>query len=124
MLLETIYARKPACGEELAIDAQIREALVIGPLGEIRVDAFAIDDQRCQQADVPAAVVAHDARRNGVCSLRLDWHLALGTMLRAELDEQQAQEMMDFGQRADRALAPAAASPLLDRHGRRNAVNR
>jgi len=45
-------------------------------------------------------------------------------VLRAQLDEQQAQEMMDLGKGAHRALAPAAAGALLDGHRRRNTVDR
>ena len=45
-------------------------------------------------------------------------------VLHAELDVQQAQEVPDLGGRADRALAPAARQPLLDRHRRRDAVDR
>ena len=45
-------------------------------------------------------------------------------MLRAELDVQQAQEMVDLGQRRDGALAAAAARALFDRHRRWDAEDR
>ena len=56
--------------------------------------------------------------------LRLDRHVAVGTVLRAELHVEQAQEVVDLGERRDRALAAAAAGALLDRDGRRNAEDR
>src|SRR5690606_9685629 len=45
-------------------------------------------------------------------------------VLRAELDVQHAQEVIDLGQGGDRALASAAARALLDRDRRRNAEDR
>src|SRR3954465_7444532 len=124
MLLETIDARETPGRQEFTVDAQIGETLVVRPLGEIRVDTLAIDHQRREQADVPAAEVAHDARGNGIGALRLDRCPAIWAMLRAELDEQQAQKMMDLRQSADRALAPTAAGALLNGYRWRNAVDR
>ena len=46
------------------------------------------------------------------------------TVLRADLDVQQSQEVINLGQGGDRALAAAAARPLLDRDGGRNAKDR
>ena len=57
-------------------------------------------------------------------ALRLDRHVAVRAVLHAELDVEQAQEVMDLGQRADRALAAAAAGALLDRDRRRDAEDR
>ena len=50
--------------------------------------------------------------------------VAVGAVLHAELHVQQAQEVVDLGERRDRALAAAAAGALLDRHRRRNAEDR
>ncbi len=60
------------------------------------------------------AVIAHQARADGLEALRLDRHVAVGTVLGPQLDEQQPQEVIDLGQRGDRALASAAAGALLD----------
>ena len=60
------------------------------------------------------------SRRFGVRSRPL----AVGAILRAEFDVQQAQEVIDLGERRDGALAAAAAGALLDRDRRRNAENR
>jgi hypothetical protein len=53
--------------------------------------------------------------------LRFDRHGAVGAVLEPKLDVEQAQEVLDLGQRADGALAPAAAGALLDGHRRRDA---
>ncbi len=124
VFLEAVDAWEFLRRQEFAVDAQIREALVIGPLREIGIDAFAIHHQRRHEADMLAFVVAHDACRDRIRALRFDRHPAIGTMLRAKFYEKQAQEVMDFGQRTDRALAAATAGALLDCDGRRDAVDR
>ena len=43
-------------------------------------------------------------------------------MLDTELDVQKAQEVVNLGERGDRALAPAATGSLLDCHGGRDAM--
>ena len=73
--------------------------------------------------DALAAVALHDLRMDRFEALRVDRDAAVGAMLHAELDEQEAQEVIDLGQRRDGALAAAAARALLDRDGRRNAVH-
>ena len=124
VLLEPVDARELLRRQKFAVDAQIRKTLVVGPLGKIGIDAFAIHHQWRHEADMLPLVVAHDARGNCIRTLRFDRHHAIGAMLCAQLHEQQAQEMMDFGKRADGTLAPPAAGALLDRHRRRNAVDR
>ena len=56
--------------------------------------------------------------------LRLDGDVAGGAELRAELHVEQAQEVIDLGERGHRALAAAAAGALLDGHRGRDAVDR
>ena len=63
-----------------------------------------------------AAVVLEQARGNGVGGLRFDARVAGRAVLHAEFHVQQAQEMIDLGQRGDRALVAAAAGALLDGH--------
>ena len=57
-------------------------------------------------------------------ALRLDRHVAVRAELRAQLHEQQAQEVVDLGLRGHRALRAAAAGALLDRHRGRDAEDR
>src|SRR5690606_41859543 len=69
------------------------------------------------------ALSLHDALPICLAALRVDRDVAVGAVLNAELDEDQPQEVVDLGQRRDRALAPAAARALLNRDGRRDAVD-
>ncbi len=124
VLAEAVEPRPFVGRDEFAVDAQMRVTLAARPFREIGVIAFACDDQRREQADAAAFVILQHARRDRFHRLRLDRDVALGTILRAELDEQQAQEMVDLGQRRNGALAAAAARALLDRDGRRDAENR
>jgi hypothetical protein len=121
VLAEAVEARPPGRRQEGAVDAQVAETFAQRPLGEVGVDALPRHHQRRHQADVPAAPVAQDARGDGLLALRLDRHGAVGAVLGAELDVEQAQEVLDLGERADRALAPAAAGALLDGDGGRDA---
>ena len=107
--------------QELAVHAKVRVALARCPLRQVGVEALAGDDQRRQQADVPSAIVPQQARGDGLEALGLDGHVAVGTVLRAQFDEQQPQEMVQLGQRGDRALAPSATGALLDGNGRGDA---
>ena len=113
---------RPLAGrQEGAVDAKMGESLGRRPLGEVGIDALASDHQRGEQADALTAVLAQDARGNGVKRLRLDAAVAGRTMLGAELDVEQPQEVIDLGERGHRALASAATGALLDRDRRRNA---
>ena len=121
VLDESVEPRPFGGGQQRAVDTQFRIALAAGPLRERGVESLARDDERRQQGDLLAAVVLEDARGDGVGRLRLDGGVTGRTVLRAQLDVQQAQEMVDLGERGHRALAAAAAGPLFDRHGRRDA---
>src|SRR6185295_18412727 len=109
---------------ELAVHAQEFVTLPARPLGEVGVIALPVDDERCEQADALAAIVAQEARGDGGLALRYDRYVAVGAVLRAELDVEQSQEVVNLGQRRYRALASAAAGALLDRHRRRDAEDR
>ena len=93
------------------------------PLGQVGVDALARDDQRRKQADMAAAILAHQPRDDGVIALRLDHRAVFRAVLDPQLLVKQPQEVIDLGQRGDGALAPAAAGPLFDGDRRRDAVD-
>ena len=124
VLVEARQSRPGVGRDERAVHPQVSMALAARPFREIGVVALAIHHQRREQTHARSPVGAQDSRRDGIHALRLDRHVATRAVLGAELHEQQAQEMVDFGQRGHRALAPAAAGALLDRHRWRNAVDR
>jgi hypothetical protein len=124
VLLEAIEARPRLGRREHAVDTELFVALAGRPLREIRVVALARDDERREQRDALATMLAQDARTHGVLRLRLDRPIAVGAVLHAQLHVQQAQEVIELGHGRDRALASAAARALLDGDGRRNAEDR
>ncbi len=71
VLLEAVEARPRVDLHELAVDAQVRVAARLGPLREVGVDALARHDQRREQADVLAGVVAQQLRGDALGALRL-----------------------------------------------------
>ncbi len=124
VLTEAVETRPAPRRQSLSIDAQLGVALASGPFREIGVVALTRDHQRREQLDVPSAVLAQQPRRDRIGGLWLDRHVAVGAVLDAELDVQQAQEVVDLRQRPDGALAAAAAGALLDRDRGRDAEDR
>src|ERR1700716_4327676 len=102
----------------------MRVTAALGPLREIGVDALAVHDQRREQADMLALVIAQQLRRDALGALRLDWRTVVDAVPQAELHVQQPQKVPDLGGGRDRALAAAARQALLDRDRRRDAVDR
>ena len=124
VLLEAVETRPGVDLQELAIHPQMGVATRLGPLGQVGIDTLAVDHQRRQQAHMLAAVPAQQLRGDALHALRAHLGAVVHAALRAQLHPQQAQEVPDLGGGGHGALAPAAAQPLLDRHRRRNAVDR
>ncbi|EDT04028.1 hypothetical protein BamIOP4010DRAFT_2429 [Burkholderia ambifaria IOP40-10] len=124
VLAEAIELRPRIDRHELAVHAQMCAAARLRPFREIGIHALAIDDERREQPDVLAAMIAQQLRGDRLDGLRRDRRAVVDAMLEAELHIQQPQEVPDFGRGRDRALAAAARQALLDRHRRRNAVHR
>ena len=123
VFLEAVDAREAGGRQEVAVHAQVGVAARAGPIGQLRVDALAVHDQRRQQADVLPAKLRHQLRGDALRRLRLHRRAVMDAMLHAELHIQQAQEMPDLGGGTHRALAPAARQALLDRDRRRDAIH-
>ncbi len=120
VLLIALESRPGIGRQQLAVDAQLGVPARGGPLGEFGVVALAPAHQRCVELQPSVALLAQKTGEDRLRRLRFDGDIAVRAVLSAEFDEQQAQEVMDFGQRGDGAFAPAAAGALLDRDGRRN----
>ncbi len=121
VLDEAVEARPLLRRDQTAVDAQVREALTPRPLGERGIQALARHNQWRQQGNALAAIFCEQAARDGIDRLRFNARVAFRTILRPQLDEQQAQKVIDLGERRDRALVPSAAGALLDRHRGRDA---
>ena len=124
VLLEAVESRPARRGKHCAVDAQLGKALARRPLREVGVVTLAGNHQRREQREMATGVVAQQFRRDSLFALRRDRRVVIRTVLRADLDVEQPQEMIDLGECGDRALAPAAAGALLDRHRWRNAEDR
>ena len=121
VLAEAVQARPGVGGEQPAVDHQLTEALAGRPGGQVGVVALAPAHQRRQHHQPLAGEPLQDGGADGPGALRLDGDGAVRTVLDAQAHVQQPQEVVDLGQRGDRALAAAAAGALLDRHRRRHA---
>jgi hypothetical protein len=95
----------------------------VSPARKIRVDTLAIADQWREKTNVLALEFTQNARRDRFLALRFDRYFAIGAVLCAQFYEQQTQEMMNLGERADGTFSAAAAGTLLDGNRRRDAVN-
>ena len=94
---------RPRCDrKELPIDAQMRETLALCPLREIGVEPLAVDHERREHRRVLAFAFAHHTRCNRVQRLWLNRHVTGRAILRPELHPQEAQEVINLGQRGDR----------------------
>ena len=124
VLLEARQPRPPVGREELAVHPEKTVALPARPLGEIGVIALSVDDERGEEADAIAPVIAQEPRGDRFLALRLDRDRAVRAVLNAELHIEQAQEVVDLGERRHGALSAAAAGALLDRDGGRDAEDR
>ncbi len=123
VLLEAVEARPVVGGGIEAVHPQVGKALARRPLGKIGVIALAGRHQRREERDAVAAMRPEDAGEDRLAGLGFDGDVAPGAVLGAELDEEQAQEMIDLGQGRHGALAAAAAGALFDGHRRRDAEN-
>ena len=124
VFLEAVQTWKACGGQEGAVDPQVRVATPTRPVGQLGVDALTVHHQRREQPDVLATVTLHDLRRDAVWRLRAHLGVVLHAMLNAQLHIEQTQEVPDLSRGAHRGFATTAREPLLDGHGRRNAVDR
>ncbi|MPM84310.1 hypothetical protein SDC9_131381 [bioreactor metagenome] len=92
----------------------MRVALGSGPVGQLGIDALAVDDQRAQEAYGLAAEIRHQLRGNAFLGLRLHDGIVVYAVLHAQLHIEQAQKVPDLGGRAHRGLATATRQALLD----------
>ena len=108
---------------DLAVDAHAREALaaqVVEQLGEL---ALAVGDHRREHECAPVLPRLEDLVGHLVGGLALDHAAALGAVRRAHAREQQAQVVVDLGDRAHRGARVFGRGLLVDGHRRRQAVD-
>src|SRR5262245_46935070 len=93
-----------------------------GPFCDIGMKALAVLHYWREESQFAAAPsFPFQLAAQFIAGLGLDGQIAVGTILGPEPGEQQADEVINFGDRRDGALAAATAGSLLDADGRRDA---
>ena len=122
VLAKTVQAQLFARGINFAVRANLRVAVLGGPLGDIRVKTLAIADHRGKQQQIAALFhLRRESQAELVAGLGLDGNLAVRAILRAEARKEQADEVVNLRDGGDGAFAAAAAVALLDADGGRDA---
>ena len=108
---------------ERAVDARLGEPLLL-QLGQLFLElALAAADDRRQHVDARVLRIEHHHVHDALERLGGDLASALMAMRDADVGEQQPQVVVDFGDGADRRPRVRRGRLLLDRDGRRQAVD-
>ena len=121
LLVEDDLLLEPA---QLAVDLHAREALLAQLLEELAVLALAAAHDRRQHHELGALRKRHHLVDDLLRRLRLDRAAAVVAVRMADAGPEQAQVVVDLGDRADRRTRVAAGRLLVDRDGRRQALDR
>ena len=109
---------------QLAVDLDARVALGPQLLEQLAVLALAPADDRREDHEPRALLELHHLVDDLLGRLALDDRPALGAVRRADARPQQAQVVVDLGDRADRRPRVARRRLLVDRDRRRQALDR
>src|SRR5688572_18146954 len=119
MLSEPIEAERLVRRINLPIRTNLRVTMFRRPKRYVRVKAFAIAHNRCEQQQIATAFrFRPQTCTQLIACLRFDGELAVRAVLRSEPRKQQANEMINLGNGRNGALTAAARVSLLDTHGR------
>src|SRR5690606_12290441 len=103
--LVAIQNRPVIAGQVSAVHPQLRIAALGSPGSQFLVDPLARYHDRRQDTYLASAPVLENAREDHLCTLRFNGHLTARAVLGAQLDEDQAQEVVDLSEGGHRALA-------------------
>ncbi len=111
-------------GSHLAVDAGLEES-PLAPRSQVLLElAFTAADDRRQNVDPQVVRIRHQLRHDLVGGLRRDREAAARAVRDADVREQQAEVVVDLRHRPDRRPRVGARRLLLDRQGRRQALDR
>ena len=102
---------------KLAVDEEGFDAVLAGVVGDFGVEAFAGFDERGHEVQAAFFREGSEGLYDGGDALLFDGEVALGAVLGAELGEQKAEEVPDFGDGGDGGFAAAAGDALFDGDG-------
>ena len=108
---------------ELAVDARLGEAALAQRLQLLLELALAAADDRRQHVDAGVGRIEHHQIENPLERLRRDLAAAVVAVRHADVGEQQAEVVVDLGDRADRRARVRAGRLLLDGDRRRQALD-
>ena len=114
VLLESLEALEAFDVFPLHVDEEAGVAVAAGPIGDFGVEAFAAADDGGEDGDGAFGEVLADCFGDGLLGLRDDGDAGLRAVLDAEFGEEEAEEVVDLGDRGDGGLAPAAGDALFD----------
>src|SRR5262249_8123390 len=122
VLAESIEPERFGGRKHFSIGANFLVAVLRRPLGDVTVKTFAVADHRRKQQQIAALLqFTLQPSADFITSLPFGRHLAVGTELRPEPREKQAEEVVNLGDGRHGALAAAAGVALLDAHRGRDA---
>ena len=124
VLFEAIDARESGGGQKVAVHPQMGVATWARPVGQLGVDAFAVDHQGAEQTNVLTPVGFHQLGDDALRGLGLHRRAVVHTVLGAELHIEQAQKVPYLGGGAHGAFAPTARQALFDGHRGWDAIHR
>ena len=110
--------------DQLAVHPRADQAGPADGLKDIEVLSLAVSHQRGQDLNLLPILQPHQLGDHLLGRLAEDRHAARGTMRLADPGEQQSQIVVDLGDRPQRAPRIGRPGPLVDRHGRRQALDR
>ena len=108
---------------DLAVDTCANKALGLQIRHELHVLAFTFGDDRCEQHQFAAFRQFQHMVDHLADGLRFQRDIVIGARWRTGAREQQAQVVVDLGDGADRRARIVRRRLLLDRNGRRQALD-
>ena len=120
--LVLVELRRVGDVDHLAVDPDADEALAAGAVEDPVALGLAVLDERAEDEQARALGQGQDLVDDLLDGLALD-RVAVGAVRDADPREQQAQVVVDLGDRADRRARVARRALLVDRDGRRQAVD-
>src|SRR5438552_15194108 len=115
MLAKAIQTQPFGAGIYFSVSAHLLVTMRCCPFRDVGMKALAIFYHRREQPQLTAlARLGLEPPTKLVARLRFYGQVAIRAILRPQPREQQPDEMVNFGDRGDRALAAAAAGALFD----------
>ncbi len=115
VLPETVESQALAGGVEAPVGPHLFVTVSGGPFGDVGMKTLTVLDDRCEKQQIAAGPdFGLESAAELIAGLGFDGDLAFGAELDAGSGEEEAEEMLDFGDGGDGAFAAAAGVALFD----------